>query len=81
MAVPTKRTQSAAPAGRSSFIDRFSVVVVALAAVIWVSDAYSDHALLPQTPQPFTVALRDDLAANVHSYRVTVNEYSLNRSE
>src|SRR5438132_12543160 len=40
MAVPTKGTQSATPAGRSSFIDRFSVVVVALAAVIWVSDAY-----------------------------------------
>jgi len=49
--------------------------------VIWVADAYSDHALLPQTPQPFSVALRDDLAANVHSYRVTVNHYSLNRSE
>src|SRR5260370_42500627 len=40
MAVPTTRTQPAATAGRPSFIDRFSVVVVALAAVIWVSDAY-----------------------------------------
>jgi len=40
MAVPTTRTQNAAPAGRSSLIDRFSVVVVAVAAVIWVSDAY-----------------------------------------
>jgi hypothetical protein len=49
--------------------------------VIWVSDAYSDHALLPQTPQPFSVALRDDLAASVHSYRVTVNHYSLNRGD
>jgi hypothetical protein len=49
--------------------------------VIWVSDAYSDHALLPETPQPFSVALRDDLAANVHSYRVTVNQYSVNRAE
>jgi hypothetical protein len=49
--------------------------------VIWVSDAYSDHALLPQTPQPFSVALRDDLAANVHTYRVTVNHYSLNSRE
>jgi hypothetical protein len=47
--------------------------------VIWVSDAYSDHALQPQTPQPFSVALRDDLAAQVHTYRVTVNEYSLYR--
>src|SRR6476659_7140654 len=47
--------------------------------VIWVSDAYSDHALLPQTPQSFSVALRGDLAANVNTYRVTVNHYSLNR--
>ena len=49
--------------------------------VIWVSDGYIDHALLPQTPQPFAVDLRDDLAANVHSYRVTTNQYSLNRQE
>ena len=49
--------------------------------VIWISDGYSDHALLPQTPQPFAVDLRDDLAAKVHSYRVTVNQYSLNRQE
>src|SRR5260370_5755679 len=40
MAVPTTRSQTAAPAGRASLIDRFSVVVVAIAAVIWVSDAY-----------------------------------------
>lgn len=49
--------------------------------VIWVSDAYLDHALLPQTPQAFSVALRDDLAAQVHTYRVTVNHYSLNSRE
>jgi hypothetical protein len=49
--------------------------------VIWVSDAYSDHALQPQTPQPFTVGLRDDLAASVHTYRVTVNHYSLNENQ
>jgi hypothetical protein len=49
--------------------------------VIWVSDGYLDQALLPQTPQPFAVDLRDDLAANVHSYRVTVNQYSRNRQE
>jgi hypothetical protein len=48
--------------------------------VIWVSDAYSDHALQPQTPQPFTVGLRDDLASSVHTYRVTVNHYSLNEN-
>lgn len=44
--------------------------------VIWVSDGYVDHALLPQTPQPFAVSLRDDLAPKVHSFRVTVNQYS-----
>lgn len=49
--------------------------------VIWVSDGYLDHALLPQTPQPFAVDLRDELAGNVHSYRVTVNQYSLERQE
>ena len=49
--------------------------------VIWVSDGYLDQALLPQTPQPFAVDLRDDIAANVHDYRVTVNQYSRNRQE
>lgn len=47
--------------------------------VIWVSDGYVDQALLPQTPLPFSVAVRDDLAQNVQTYRVTVNQYSLNR--
>lgn len=47
--------------------------------VIWVSDAYSDKALLPQTPVPFSVDVRDDLAKDVHSYRVTVNQYSIDR--
>lgn len=47
--------------------------------VIWVSDGYSDQALLPQTPVPFAVSLRDDLASNVQSYRVTVNQYSIDR--
>lgn len=49
--------------------------------VIWISDGYVDHALMPQTPQSFAVDLRDDLAAKVHTYRVTVNQYSLNRQE
>lgn len=49
--------------------------------VIWVSDGYVDHALLPQEPQPFAVDLRDELASSVHSYRVTVNEYSRNRQD
>jgi hypothetical protein len=49
--------------------------------VIWVSDGYVDQALLPQTPVPFAVDLNDNAAANVHSYRVTVNEYILNRQD
>jgi hypothetical protein len=47
--------------------------------VIWVSDAYVDRALLPQIPLQFTVPLRDDLVSKVHSYRVTVNQYSMDR--
>jgi hypothetical protein len=49
--------------------------------VIWVSDGYVDRALQPQVPQPFAVDLRDELASQVHTYRVTVNQYSLNRQE
>ncbi|HEU5452230.1 MAG TPA: hypothetical protein VFU76_09610 [Terriglobales bacterium] len=44
--------------------------------VIWVADGYVDQALLPQTPLPFSVAVPDDLAAQVHNYRVVVNQYS-----
>jgi hypothetical protein len=46
--------------------------------VVWVADGYVDHALQPQEPEPFAVALRDDLA-NVHRFRVTVNQYSIDR--
>ncbi len=49
--------------------------------VIWVSDGYVDQALLPQTPVPFSVELRDDLASNVQTYRVTVNQYMLDRQQ
>jgi hypothetical protein len=48
--------------------------------VIWVSDGYVDKALPPQTPVPFAVGVRDDLAAQIQNYRVTVNHYSLDRS-
>jgi hypothetical protein len=47
--------------------------------VIWVNDGYVDHALLPETPQPFQIAIRNDVAPNVQSYRVTVNSYSVER--
>jgi hypothetical protein len=44
--------------------------------VIWVSDGYVDKALLPQTPIPFAVDIPDEVASQVQSYRVTVNQYS-----
>jgi hypothetical protein len=47
--------------------------------VVWVADGYVDHALQPQEPEPFAVDLRDELAQNVHRFRVTVNQYSLDR--
>lgn len=47
--------------------------------VIWVSDGYVDQALLPQTPVAFSLGVRDDLASQIHSYRVTVNQYSRDR--
>lgn len=47
--------------------------------VVWVSDGYVDQALQPQTPTPFSVSLQQDVAKNVQNYRVTVNQYSLDR--
>jgi hypothetical protein len=47
--------------------------------VVWVSDGYVDQALQPQVPVPFSVGLQQDVAKDVHNYRVTVNEYSLDR--
>lgn len=49
--------------------------------VVWVADGYVDQALLPETPVPFAVELNDSVAGNVHNYRVTVNQYILNRKD
>jgi hypothetical protein len=49
--------------------------------VIWVADGYVDQSLQPLTPVAFTIGLHDDLAPQVHSYRVTVNQYSRDRSQ
>jgi hypothetical protein len=46
--------------------------------VIWVSDGYVDHALEPQVPEPFAVDVRDDVGPNP-KFRVTVNQYSIDR--
>lgn len=48
--------------------------------VIWVSDAYVDHALLPTVPQWFQVNAPADVAQRVQNYRVTVNQYSIGRA-
>jgi hypothetical protein len=47
--------------------------------VVWVSDSYIEQALQPQIPVPFSVGLQQDIAKDVHNYRVTVNQYSLDR--
>jgi hypothetical protein len=47
--------------------------------VVWISDGYVDQALRPQIPVPFAVSINDDIAPNVHSYRVVVNHYSMDR--
>jgi len=49
--------------------------------VIWVSDGYVDQSLAPQTPVAFSIGVRDDLAQQIHSYRVTVNQYSRDRAQ
>lgn len=47
--------------------------------VIWVSDGYVDQSLPPQTPVPFSIGVRDDLVPQIHTYRVTANQYSRDR--
>jgi len=47
--------------------------------VIWISDGYVDQALRPQIPIPFAVSVNDDIAPKVHSYRVVVNHYTMDR--
>ncbi len=49
--------------------------------VIWVSDGYVDHALLPQTPQAFAVRIAQDVAPQVQTFRVTSNDYSWERRQ
>ncbi len=48
--------------------------------VVWVSDGYVEHALLPQSTVPFAVELPKSLAGKVQSFHVVVNQYSLEKS-
>jgi len=47
--------------------------------VVWVTDGYVMNALLPNTPEPFQVAMRDDLGPNVR-YNITPNQYSISKA-
>ncbi len=47
--------------------------------IVWVSDQYSDRALLPQTPVPFSISLPADLSPKVGSFRAVVSTYSASR--
>ena len=44
--------------------------------VVWVADQYVDHALLPQSPVPFSIHIPQDLAKNVSTQRSVVATYS-----
>ncbi|MHB1936575.1 MAG: hypothetical protein ACYCOR_08320 [Acidobacteriaceae bacterium] len=45
--------------------------------VVWVADQYTDHALLPQTPVPFSIHVPEDLARKVSSERTITETYSV----
>ena len=49
--------------------------------VVWVGDQYVDHALLPQTPVPFSIHIPEDLARKVSSQRTVVATYSFGGAE
>jgi hypothetical protein len=44
--------------------------------LVWVADHYTDRALLPQTPVPFTITLPPDIAGQVSSERAVTATYS-----
>lgn len=45
--------------------------------LVWVSDAYVDHALLPQTPAAFLVHIPEDLARKISTERTVVATFSV----
>ncbi len=44
--------------------------------ILWVSQGYVDRPLMPQSSANFAVDLPDDIAAQVNTSKVTVNEFS-----
>src|SRR5437763_16686868 len=55
MAVPTTRGQTATKPAPSSLVDRFSVVLVAVAATMWASDVYFRSHLVHLTASEIVV--------------------------
>src|SRR5438132_100679 len=63
MAVPTARPQATAPPGHVGLIDRFSVVLVALAATMWASDTYFRAQLIGHLKPAQIVVIEDALVS------------------
>jgi drug/metabolite transporter (DMT)-like permease len=63
MAVPTARSQATVPAGRVGLIDRFSVVLVAVAATLWASDTYFRAQLIGHLKPAQIVVIEDALVS------------------
>src|SRR5438309_2879545 len=61
MAVPTMRSQPAAQTGRIGLIDRFSVVLIAVAATMWASDTYFRAQLVGHLKPAQIVVIEDAL--------------------
>jgi drug/metabolite transporter (DMT)-like permease len=61
MAVPTMRSQPAAQTGRIGFVDRFSVVWIAVAATMWASDTYFRAQLVGHLSPAQIVVIEDAL--------------------
>jgi drug/metabolite transporter (DMT)-like permease len=63
MAVPTTREQIASPPRRTSVLDRFSVLLVALAATLWASDTYFRAQLIGHLKPAQIVVAEDALVS------------------
>jgi drug/metabolite transporter (DMT)-like permease len=63
MALPTISSQTTAPAGRVTLVDRFSVVLVAVAATMWASDTYFRAQLIGHLKPAQIVVIEDALVS------------------
>jgi drug/metabolite transporter (DMT)-like permease len=63
MAVPTIRSQPAAPVRHHGLVDRFSVVLVAVAATLWASDTYFRAQLVGHLKPAQIVVIEDGLVS------------------